>query len=129
MLISAIANTGYQFLHWKVDGNIVSTVADYEFIATTDLILNATFVVITNTEVFNNDFVNVFPNPAFDMLYVNGVPEETQLIISDMHNKTVYSGHTVNGVTGLDITSLRSGLYTIRFLKEGKALNRTFMKF
>ena len=128
VVVIATPNSGFSFVSWKEGDDVISNDPHYQFIATTNHTLSATFNVITETNGLSIENINVYPNPATDILYCDGMPEFTQLIISDMQNRIVFTEQTGSDITGLDISALNSGVYTIKFLKEGKALTRSFIK-
>ncbi len=76
--------------------------------------------------------LRVYPNPATDLLYVE-FPQErfrigTQLEILDTHGRAQYSDRMSRPRKMIDLSTLSSGMYTVRAFAEGRLLTAKFTK-
>ncbi len=61
--VSAVANTGYTFLNWTENGNIVSTISNYTFTISGNRTLVANFALSTYTLIVTSNNGTVTKNP------------------------------------------------------------------
>jgi hypothetical protein len=64
--------------------------------------------------------LNIFPNPANGVLYID-IGEKANLEILNIQGQIVYSKSLTEKVNNLDISNLRSGVYTLR-IKTGRGI-------
>ena len=77
-------------------------------------------VIITNvTSEVNSSTIHVFPNPTNNYINIQGVINETAVRIYDLNGKTLINIEIVKDQT-IDVSYLKSGLYTIEVATEGK---------
>lgn len=66
----------------------------------------------------NTQTVNVYPNPATDLLKVEGLPANAQLTITDVVGKLAMQVSSTESNTTININELPSGLYLIKVSAE-----------
>ena len=76
--IKAIPNSGYSFLNWKENNNIVSIDTNYTFNVTENRNLVADFTTILGIFDYNSNNLNIHPNPAKDNLIIE-LPQDENL--------------------------------------------------
>ncbi len=71
--------------------------------------------------------LEVFPNPTVDYLKISGVENASWSLIN-LAGLEVKSGSVASGITEIDVTGLRQGVYLLQIQKEGKAFTRRIIK-
>ncbi|MDX1774039.1 putative secreted protein (Por secretion system target) [Oceanihabitans sediminis] len=66
--------------------------------------------------------VKVFPNPASDYIYINGISGEAKVDVFSVEGRKVHS-FNIEGSTLLDL-NLSKGMYVFRISSEGRVLNK-----
>lgn len=86
---------------------------------------NTVQVVITSVIDNEESLVNIYPNPARDMLNIE-LPDDVQLVtIMNPVGQMVYSNHLKSGKTTIDLNGFMSGVYFIQISTEnGKITKR-----
>lgn len=93
---------------------------------TSEFALNAD--IVTSVKENNESTVNeihVFPNPSKDFIWISGLSENSEIIISDYTGRVVNRQKAENtGVekTIMEIKNLPEGLYIVNVVSEGKSL-------
>lgn len=111
----AIADEGYEFVCWTLNGDTVSLDPQYTFEVLEDLNLTAYFSPLTLTDMGFSDGFRIFPNPTKDLLYFN--QDIKKITLLDLTGKEVYSNTKVNQNEGIDLSALESGLFIIQIYK------------
>ncbi|KAF0194763.1 MAG: protease [Bacteroidetes bacterium] len=118
--VSAYANSGYVFLNWTENGNIVSTNPVYSFIVSGNRELTAHFYVPVGINNINPPGYVVYPNPSTGMVTVESVSPETALIESvsvvTLTGKEIWS-HTGNipvDKVNADLSQYPEGMYFLK---------------
>ena len=85
---------------------------------------------MNNTNEFtDNNFIHVYPNPAFDELFIkqdNNIASKGSII--DLEGKAMINFATGNSEMVIDIHSLNAGLYFIIIESDGKKIIQKFIK-
>ena len=76
--LTATANTGYTFINWTENGEVVSTNAEYNFLVTEDRNLTANFMAVLTS--LSDDFNDGVINPVFWTACGSNVYEEDGLV-------------------------------------------------
>lgn len=79
---------------------------------------------MSSTKQNNNDItiiepqgrINIYPNPAKDMLYIDIPSTISTIEIVDVMGKSVYKGAVINQ---FPISSMANGVYLIKLYKQG----------
>ncbi|MEB2778122.1 T9SS type A sorting domain-containing protein [Algoriphagus sp. D3-2-R+10] len=58
--------------------------------------------------------IKIYPNPANDVLFVNGLVTDTKIELLDMVGRKVYSGVSNNERENINISNLSTGNYIIQ---------------
>jgi len=121
--VTAVANSGYKFVNWTIDGAEVSKNNPYSFTVTEDVEVVANFaegVGIVETD--NYPSVRVYPNPT------NGELQITSLLLSlskyelqdanyhifNVMGQLMMQGKLSGETTSINVESLASGMYFLR---------------
>ncbi len=72
----------------------------------------------------NTKQLTVFPNPADNELWINGITEKSELSIIDMQGRLILTQPTGSQTENIHISGLPAGIYTIQIRnpKETKSL-------
>lgn len=82
---------------------------------------------ISNTPGFGQ--INVYPNPATQLLTIENAPPGTQLTVYDMAGRLVLQQQLKSREELIDVSFLTPGMYLVRMTNnEGKQLQTKFMK-
>lgn len=80
---------------------------------------------ITSEETIESNSLNIYPNPAEDMLFIEGLKENTLICIYNSKGQLIQSQTSSNRI---EIENLESGLYIIQFENESTLKNIRFIK-
>lgn len=77
----------------------------------------------------DSDMISVFPNPAFDKLFIqpNGI-SISKIEIVDLSGKLVFSQSQINQNESLDISELANGIYFVKAYTTNKLLTTKLIK-
>ena len=116
--LSAIANENYQFVGWtNQDGDTISTDSEYAHMVARGGQITAHFVSIEAVEETENKAFTLWPNPAFQTVFIDGV-EAAEVNVYNALGQVVKS---VRGTNEIDLSGLVDGVYLLRIRdKEGR---------
>lgn len=80
----------------------------------------------TGIDEFNNSPITIYPNPANNILTIEGLVNDYQLHIYDQNGKQMISSKLSR--SHLDVTSLTPGIYTLILLDGKKKYTFKFVK-
>jgi hypothetical protein len=121
--IEALANDGYNFLHWGNNGLISDTLNPVflEVLNTDAIVFEAYFedLGVSVPALDNSKGISVYPNPAQDIIYVknDGQPlGSLHYQVIDMHGKMMMEGELSGGNTiqSVSINSLPPSVYLLK---------------
>ena len=99
------------------------TVTDASGCSTTDTVAVITCPLVVNTAV--TPAFGIFPNPANDMVHIEGLGTTSEILIFDLTGVVVEHINTANRTSvDLDVRNLTPGLYTISFYSPAGRDNR-----
>ena len=76
-----------------------------------------------------NDFVNVYPNPVQNYLFVSSMQAIENIVISDVTGKICLNTNALEGgLQKLDVSFLPSGMYLIKIISENRVTSKCFVK-
>jgi hypothetical protein len=78
------------------------------------------------TSVFNQ--VEMYPNPANGVVYIDNLPNDTTVTITDMTGKLIYSTTTTAENINIDTTSFISGLYIVQLTHNSGSIVKKLVK-
>ena len=97
----------------SITGNTTDSPQDY-FYYFYSWVIEAPCGVPLNIDQTTKSFVNWYPNPARDRLWINGPEQTYQVTILDLNGKLAWqSENTLQGPQSLDLSSIPSGVYTL----------------
>ncbi len=103
------------------------TVTDNNGCTATDEI-TVTVIICNNISNSEIEPVKLFPNPAQEKLYIENIPVNSTLIITNELGKQIYMRHNVTSSTlNLNLTNWATGLYIITIMNE-QIKTYTFIK-
>jgi len=79
-------------------------------------------IVTSITETNNND-ISVFPNPTNDFVYIKGLSQNSELIITDCTGRELINQKTNNNVL-INLTNVPSGMYILNVVTENKRITK-----
>lgn len=115
------------FVHWILNGQVVSTDNPYTFTVDNDVELVAHFSSTGVGEDAANRMI-LSPNPASDRVKIE-CENMRQIEICSLDGRKIASYHPMNSSYEMDLSSLKSGIYLICVqVKEGLVLTRKMVK-
>ncbi len=131
--ISAISTSGYKFINWTENGNIVCLDSTYTFIVVENRNLIANFSLIQGiNEKFNQNNINIYPNPATNTLSLNlSQLQKLQNItvsIYDIQGKQLLFKNITEKQSEIDISAFAKGIYIIKVQSDKEILQSKFVK-
>jgi len=110
--VSAKSDSGYVFVDWSLNGNMVSTDPQYTFTILEDKHLTATFSKLTSSEKGLKSTVKIYPNPANDMLYLKISDQKIkEIVLIDLTGKIVFKKTNIYQNESIDLSKFESGFY------------------
>jgi hypothetical protein len=67
-----------------------------------------------NLEVVFDGYVSIYPNPAKDVLYIDGLLEESTIQIVSFDGRIISSTKVAAGVASLSLSQFNTGLHIVR---------------
>ncbi len=123
--LTATPEDGYRFVSWQENDNEVSTQETFSFSVSRDRILTANFE--TETGIANhNNIVKIYPNPANNILFVEGTSQQSVIKILNVVGVVVSEQSLTSG--SLDISSLSSGVYFLKIEQGSNVIMEKFVK-
>jgi hypothetical protein len=80
-------------------------------------------IIFSNCNTHLND-VTIYPNPSNGEIIVNGISENSHIIITDFTGKLVFEIKTNKTLNYFDLSNLSSGVYHIRINSENKTMTQ-----
>ncbi|NBR13218.1 MAG: T9SS C-terminal target domain-containing protein, partial [Crocinitomicaceae bacterium] len=71
---------------------------------------------------------NLFPNPANDLLTIEGTELMENVAILDISGKVLFSSTNASVIHNLNIESLSRGMYLVRFIANNETYTKQFVK-
>jgi surface protein len=128
LMFFSTSNFNQDLSGWCVT-NIVSEPTDF---ATDAALTNANFPIwgtCPNTSLNLNDQdvtnILIYPNPAVDRLFIQGLSDATKVSIYNILGKLVVSKTTSKEI---DVDNLQSGVYIVKIVDEQKEIVKKFIK-
>jgi hypothetical protein len=131
---------------WYRDGNPVAyTVGDenylipsysglytakFEFNAYTAFSNAVQITLVGTMDETKDKFMNLYPNPAGDEIYIQVKEDVEKFVITDMTGRVVYSvsGENFNQLDPVDIRSVPQGAYSVTVFSRGDTYTKKFVK-
>lgn len=87
------------------------------------------FIITGSITDANSLILNIYPNPAKDLIYFEGeINSEYQIEIFDSYGKMVYNTNHIEGQFKIDIKGLESGVYYLKITTDKKSGQYKFVK-
>ncbi len=125
--VNAEPNAGFVFVNWTdEEGNAISDLEQNEITLTSDLTLVAHFVEdeVSVHDVWENR-LSIFPNPANDLLQLNGDIHLQQVSIMDMTGQVVYQAKVTGQNITLNVSAVSQGFYLLRLTSTEGEVHHT----
>ena len=118
--LSASANANYQFVGWtNQDGDTISTEQEYVHMIARGGLLTANFVSIDAVDETEGKAFTLWPNPAFQTIYIDGV----EVVEVQVYNALGQVVKTMRGTNEITVAELPQGVYLVQIADaEGKVL-------
>ena len=103
----------------KTTGTVEAT--DVVVVTAGDEINVVTYTINVLVSVYNSlsDQIRVYPNPAKEILYVENIPMNTRVRITDVTGRTRKLMHAVDVEGGINLKGMQNGMYFMSVEKEG----------
>lgn len=89
----------------------------------------ATGIITATQSIENNTLLNVFPNPANDVISIQlGNTEQANYQVLNITGQVLFSGEISDGSTSLDLSQLTSGIYGLRITSEATVQTTKIIK-
>ena len=126
----AVANEGYVFESWTLDGAIVSANANYMCIITKDMNLVANFIVHKGIEDNELAEISIYPNPTSGVLRIESgeLRVENVEVFNMMGKICMVENLRQNMDNVLDVSYLPAGMYFVRITTENGVVTRKILK-
>ena len=90
---------------------------------------NAVFVTPSEINNFESTYINVYPNPAADKVYIASKNNISSLKIFDLSGKLCYVDNTISDQHEVDISEFLKGIYTINIIdRENSYVTKLFVE-
>lgn len=90
---------------------------------------NAVFVTPSEVNNFESTYINVYPNPAADKVYIASKNNISSLKIFDLSGKLCYVDNTISDQYEVDISEFLKGIYTINIIdRENSYVTKLFVE-
>ena len=125
VVLAATANANYNFVSWTENGEVVSTDAEYSFIATADRTLVANFELESSNIEATMASISVYPNPNNGMFTLTMKSIEGDVICQIVNaNGSVIETREINASDNSEVTfdcNVAPGVYFVRIISGDKA--------
>ena len=116
--VSAVPNTGYEFVNWTLDGEAVSNENTYAFsMPGEDVVIAANFKEASASQAGKGpaeDMPGIFPNPATDRIMIRA-RLGTHIIIYNQAGVMVSERSMNENTEELDVKNYPAGMYIFKF--------------
>ncbi len=80
-----------------------------------------------NQDNYSLNTIDIYPNPANDLLYINGISENVNYEIMDCNGKILQKNEAIL-LSKIDLTNFKSGFYFIKIFYENQSITEKFIK-
>ncbi|MDD4847409.1 MAG: C25 family cysteine peptidase [Bacteroidales bacterium] len=120
------ADETYVIQDVRVDGESVGVVAEYTFEnVTANHTIEAVFEPNNINEIENS--INVYPNPAKDVLFIESASAIQTLNIYNTLGQLVYTAQNCGNKTTVSVANLNSGIYMIQMTGNNHVVTKKFV--
>lgn len=123
--LTATANPDWEFINWTENGNVVSSNSTYVFTADHSCLITGHFDFLFGIHEHSREQIFVYPIPSsgvlnivFDQEIVTGIDEIRLISLSGVCLERFEIGGAGN--IQLDLGDIRSGVYLLQYMLEGK---------
>ncbi|MFW6222013.1 MAG: InlB B-repeat-containing protein [Bacteroidota bacterium] len=124
--LTATPIRGYSFTGWTEDTTASDSIITITMNEDKSITANFEYGASVNENVLPG-LVNVYPNPADDVLYISGLEGNSSAVISDLTGKTILEIQDDN-IDEIDISGLTSGMYMLTCSNDKGILNKIIIK-
>ena len=121
--LTAVPAEGYLFEKWTENGSDFTGSLENPLIFTAEnpRALVASYIVDETTGVYPvaGSTIRIRPNPADDVIYIDGLSGHTTVYIHDLHGSLIAAREAVNNQVRID--DLPPGIYILKFVTENQA--------
>lgn len=84
--------------------------------------------IINQTASAKDGDLNIFPNPAFDNVFIEGIQHSGKVEILNMHGQIMGTKDVVEETTSIDLSKLGSGVFILRINTNGEVIDKKLVK-
>ena len=121
--VLATPNTGWNFLNWTENSNVVSSDSSYTFIVTENRTLVANFYYEVGIDEINPIF-NIFPNPTSGFVHIQSSEPIERLLIYNSFGVLVKNTESNQNDVIIDLTPNPKGVYFVKITVSNKVFSR-----
>jgi hypothetical protein len=82
---------------------------------------------LSSSDGFDIESIRLYPNPASERLFLDGIPENSQIIIYGLNGNEVIRHTDATGKRVFNLTGLNSGIYQLVIVNKGQIQSRSFV--
>ncbi|MCK5776222.1 MAG: T9SS type A sorting domain-containing protein [Bacteroidales bacterium] len=118
--VIAIPNEDYTFINWTdEDGTIVSTDSLFTYTMPENaMTLTAHFDFYDGIGDVNASQIQIYPNPASQLIHINGVSENSTLQLFDMNGQLILQLESPKTNNIISIDNMKNGLYILQISNQ-----------
>ncbi len=125
-VVTATANTNYQFVNWTIDGVIVSTSPEFSMMAVENATIVANFKNTVAVKPSQLSAVAVFPNPVGDVLTIGYAGKIERYEIYNVSGQLIQRGS--HDTKQISVANLADGIYILRIQTKDGVKQQRFIK-
>ncbi|GIV30570.1 MAG: hypothetical protein KatS3mg028_1636 [Bacteroidia bacterium] len=80
-----------------------------------------TIIWLGSENLLRTDNFRIYPNPATDELFIDGIGQPTDLRLYDLYGKEIFAAQLISGTNRIELRNLSSGLYIYQVPQEMKS--------
>lgn len=120
--VIATPNTGWNFLNWTENGNVVSIDSIYTFIVTENRTLVANFYTEVGIDEINPIF-NIFPNPTSGIVHIQSSEPIERLLVYNSFGVLVKNTESKQNDVIIDLTPNPEGVHFVKITVGNKVFS------
>ena len=119
--------SGYEFINWTLDGEVVSTEASFSFEVTEEQHYVA-HLRVDGIEEQETITMTLFPNPAKSKLTIEASETVKSIEVYNINGALVYRQDNCMEMTEINVESFAPGTYMVRLITDNAVAIRRFVK-
>ncbi len=126
--LTVTPHSGYEFVNWTLDGQVVSEDESFSFVVTEAHYFVANLQYVEGIDEQGNIMVSLFPNPAKTKLTIEASEPINTLEIYSINGALIYKRSNCSDKIEINVGSYANGTYMIRLTTDSTVEIRRFVK-